>query len=305
MSENISAIKTHFLEYLEIEKGRSLKTVENYDRYISCFLKFANAKSFKDINEDKIRQFRLWLNRQPSRNGGNLKKNSQNYYLIALRVFLKYLRKMKIDSVSPDQIELAKTTERELDLITQDELKRLLSAPEGNNLKSLRDRAIMELLFSTGLRVSELCSLKRDSFDLKKDEFSIRGKGGKIRIVFLSSDAKESVKKYLDNRQDVDDALFVRQDKEPGKIGKSLSLTPRSVERSIKRYAIKAGISKKVTPHVIRHTFATDLLQNGADIRSVQVMLGHSNISTTQIYTHITDKQLREVHKNFHNKGSK
>ncbi|MEI6296880.1 MAG: site-specific tyrosine recombinase/integron integrase [bacterium] len=305
MSENIQEAKKQFLEYLEIEKGRSLKTVENYDRYLKRFIDFTKAKIPTDITEDGVRQFRLWLNRQPSgdRLGGNLKKNSQNYHLIALRVFLKYLMKRKIPSLSPDQIELAKTTERHLDLINEDELKRLISMPSGDEIKDYRDRSIMELLFSTGLRVSELCSLSRDSIDMKKDEFSIRGKGGKIRIVFLSEEARQSIIKYLEKRQDTENALFVRVDKEPNNISKSVSLTPRSIERIIKRYAIKAGISKKVTPHVIRHTFATDLLQNGADIRSVQVMLGHSNISTTQIYTHVTDKQLKEVHKNFHNKN--
>lgn len=303
--KNINDLKKQFLEYLEIEKGRSLKTVENYDRYISRFFKFINAKSPADITEENVRQFRLWLNRQPTQSGGNLKKNSQNYHLIALRVFLKYLMKIKINSLSPDQIELAKTSERELDLITQEELKRLILSPDVANLKGLRDKAIIELLFSTGLRISELCSLKRDSIDFQKDEFSIRGKGGKIRIVFLSPSARQALKEYLKERLDIDDALFIRMDKEPEKMGAGASLTPRSVERLIKRYAIKAGISKKVTPHVIRHTFATDLLQNGADIRSVQIMLGHSSISTTQIYTHVTDKQLREVHKNFHDKKNK
>ncbi len=303
MNDSISELKKQFLEYLEIEKGRSLKTVENYDRYLSRFFEFIKAKSAKDITEDNVRQFRLWLNRRPgSERGLGMKKNSQNYHLIALRVFLKYLMKRKVSSLSPDQIELAKTSERHLDLISQDELKRLIEAPNGGSLADLRDRAIMELLFSTGLRVSELASLSRDSVDLKKDEFSIRGKGGKIRVVFLSEEAKSAIKAYLDKRGDVDDALFVRMDRDPGKISNSMAITPRSIERMIKKYAIKAGISKKVTPHVLRHTFATDLLQNGADIRSVQVMLGHSNISTTQIYTHVSDKQLKEVHKNFHNK---
>ena len=307
MSENINELKKQFLEYLEIEKGRSLKTVENYNRYITRFFEFGKFKIASDIDEDSLRQFRLWLNRQPSnaRTGENLKKNSQNYHLIAIRMFLKYLLKRKIVSLSPDQIELAKTEERELDLITKEELRRLILAPEGKDLKSFRDRAILELLFSTGLRVSELCSLTRDSIDLKKDEFTVRGKGGKIRVVIVSDEARKAIEEYLGKREDTDDALFVRLDIDQRKTSASLALTPRSIERLIKRYAIKAGISKKVTPHIIRHTFATDLLQNGADIRSVQMMLGHANISTTQIYTHITDKQLREVHKNFHDKKNK
>ena len=232
---------------------------------------------------------------------GTLKKKTQNYYLIALRSFLKYLRKRGIDSFAPERIELAKVSERSLDLIEPKDLERLLNAPDGDDIKSLRDRAILELFFSTGLRVSELCSLSRD-LDLSRDEFSVRGKGEKVRVVFLSPAAKESVGAYLKKRVDIDDALFVQHG--PGAKGKKdLRLTPRSVERIVKYYAAKAGISKKVTPHVIRHLFATDLLQNGADIRSVQIMLGHSSISTTQIYTHVTDKQLREVHKKFHSKG--
>jgi len=307
MSGNIKEMKKEFLEYLEIEKGRSIKTVENYNRYLIRFFDFLKAEDAEDITEEGLRQFRLWLNRQPSRTSSheNLKKNSQNYHLIAIRMFLKYLMKRKIKSLSPDQIELAKTGERELDLISQDELKRLISSPSGDDLKNLRDRAMLELLFSTGLRVSEMCSLSRDSIDLKREEFSIKGKGGKIRIVFLSDEAKEALFNYIKERTDTDDALFIRIDKNPVKTNKSLALTPRSVERIVKYYAVKAGISKKVTPHIIRHTFATDLLQNGADIRSVQMMLGHSSISTTQIYTHITDKQLKNVHKNFHNKQPK
>ena len=213
-----------------------------------------------------------------------------------------------------DQIELAKTPERSLDLISPEELGRLLSSPSGNTLKDLRDKAILELLFSTGLRVSELCSLTND-FDFKRDEISIRGKGGKVRVVFISEEAKKAVKKYLDARKDMSDALFVQVSNEhsssptPG-VGESPlhlvsgnPLTRRSIERIVKQHAIKAGITKKVTPHVIRHSFATDLLNNGADIRSVQVMLGHANIGTTQIYTHVTDKHLRDIHKKFHNKS--
>jgi site-specific recombinase XerD len=305
MAENIEKIKREFLEHLEIEKGSSLKTIENYDRYLSRFFEFTKISNPKNITDENIRDFRLFLNRQSGvkirgQNNANMKKNTQNYYLIALRVFLKYLMKRGIDAISPDRIELAKTKERSLDLITTEELKRLLSGPNENNLKNLRDKAILELFFSTGLRVSELTSLNKD-LDLSKDEFPIRGKGEKIRVVFLSDSAKKAIKEYLAKRQDMEEAMFIQL----SKIGsenknKPTRLTSRSMERIVKYYAIKAGISKKVTPHVIRHSFATDLLQNGADIRSVQIMLGHSNISTTQIYTHITDKQLKEVHKKFH-----
>ncbi len=302
---NLEELKRQFLEHLEIEKGRSLKTIENYDRYLSRFLGFAKITSPKDIKDNLIREYRLWLNRQDAgkKEGGaqeTLKKKTQNYYLIALRAFLKYLRKREIDSLSPERIELAKVSERSLDLISSGELGRLLKAPSGSDVKNLRDRAMLELFFSTGLRVSELCSLSRD-LDLSKDEFSVRGKGEKVRVVILSPSAKHAVKAYLDKPVDIDDALFVQVD--PGVSKKeSLRLTPRSVERIVKHHAIKAGISKKVTPHIIRHSFATDLLSNGADLRSVQALLGHANITTTQIYTHVTDKHLRDVHRKFHGK---
>jgi site-specific recombinase XerD len=310
MSQNISKIrklKQEFLEYLEIERGRSLKTVENYDRYLRKFLDFSEIKDPEEINDDIVRKFRLWLNRQESGViiGGEsqtLKKKTQNYYLIALRVFLKYLAKREVNSLPAERVELAKVSERSLDLISIKELVRLLEIPKGEDLKNLRDKAILEMLFSTGLRVSELCSLSRD-IDLSKDEISVRGKGEKVRVVFLSESAKDAVKKYLTKRADMDDALFVSIGF-GGSASKNISkrLTSRSVERIVKDCAIKAGISKKVTPHVIRHSFATDLLQNGADLRSVQAMLGHSNISTTQIYTHVTDKHLRDIHKMFHGK---
>ena len=311
MSHNmdIQKLKRQFFEHLEIEKGRSLKTIENYERYINRFLSFSKVSDPKEITDDTVREFRLWLNRQPSglKESGRtetLKKKTQNYYLISLRSFLKYLRKRGIDSLSPERIDLAKVVERDLDLISGKDLERLLAAPDGEDIKSLRDKAILELFFSTGLRLSELCSLSRE-LDLNKDEFSVRGKGEKIRVVFLSDPAKDAIKRYLAKRADIDDALFVRTESPLGpSSGKdsTLRLTPRSIERMVKYYATKAGISKKVTPHTLRHSFATDLLSNGADIRSVQMMLGHANIATTQIYTHITDKQLRDVHKKFHSK---
>ena len=304
MSHNIKDLKQQFLEYIEVERGRSLKTVENYDHYLTRFIDYAKVKNAEDITSETLREYRLWLNRQPSgrdkAESATLKKKTQNYYLIALRAFLKYLAKREVKAISPEQIELAKVGERHLDLITPEELRRLLKASEDGDIRSLRDKAIMELLFSTGLRVSELCSLSRD-LDLSADELSVRGKGEKIRVVFLSPEAKSTLKKYLDKRTDVDDALFIRLNKEKARNG-DMALESRSVERIIKRLAIKAGISKKVTPHVIRHCFATDLLSNGADLRSVQMLLGHANISTTQIYTHITDSELKKVHKLFHNK---
>ncbi len=292
----IERLKREFLEYLEIEKGRSLSTVANYDHYLGVFLDFAKIHDANEITDDLMRNYRLWLNRL-----GNLKKRTQNYYLIAFRAFLKYMSKRGIDTLSADKIELAKVPERSLDLISSEDLSRLLAAPDVSTLSGLRDRAILELLFSTGLRVSELCSLPRD-INLKLGELSVRGKGEKIRVVFISDDARIAVKNYLDKRQDMDDALFVQDSSKKKVLPKSLRLTTRSVERIIRHYAIKAGISKKVTPHIIRHSFATDLLRNGADLRSVQMLLGHANISTTQIYTHITDAELGNIHKKFHNK---
>ncbi len=304
MASEIDKLKREFLEYLEIEKDSSLKTVENYDRYLARFFKFGKMEKAKNITDEAVREFRLFLNRQSGmkvkgQTNATMKKNTQNYYLIALRVFLKYLMKREISTLSPDRIELAKIKERSLDLITVEELNRLLGGPNGSDLKNLRDKAILELFFSTGLRVSELASLNRD-LDLSKGEFSIRGKGEKVRVVFLSETARKAIKEYLSKRHDMEEAMFVQL----STISKSKAtrLTSRSLERIVKHYAIKAGISKKVTPHIIRHSFATDLLQNGADIRSVQMMLGHSNISTTQIYTHITDKQLQDVHKKFHSR---
>lgn len=305
---DIQTLKRQFFEHLEIEKGRSLKTIENYERYLERFLSFAKVTNPKDITDDTVREFRLWLNRQPNKEtmdgrAGTLKKKTQNYYLIALRSFLKYMRKRGVESLSPERIELAKVAERDLDLISESDLKRLLSAPDGSDVKNLRDRAILELFFSTGLRLSELCSLSRD-LDLNKDEFSVRGKGEKVRVVFLSDHARDCVRAYLAKRTDMEDALFVNLARISGAGGKvkPTRLTPRSIERIVKHYAIKAGISKKVTPHILRHSFATDLLQNGADIRSVQIMLGHANIATTQIYTHITNKQLKDIHKKFHSR---
>ncbi len=296
-------LKNRFLEYIEIEKGRSLKTVENYDHYLSKFFKAANIKNLSDITEETIRKFRLELNRSPGvkvkgQSQATMKKSTQNYHLIALRSFLKYVRRHGHDAVSPDVIELAKVGARELDLLSVEELSRLLAAPTGDSLKALRDRAIMELFFSTGLRLAELCSLNSD-LDLSKEEFSIRGKGEKVRVVFLSDAAKDAIKKYLHKRGDMGEAMFIHIS---NVAENGARLTPRSIERIIKQYAIKAGISKKVTPHVLRHSFATDLLSNGADLRSVQMMLGHANIATTQIYTHITNKQLRDIHKKFHSK---
>ncbi len=337
MSQNINAkelvnLKYNFLEYVEIEKGRSLLTVRNYDHYINRFFKFLEQNKYRIIDDRVMREYRLFLNRLPSSTKKNSKnklsetldKKTQNYHLIALRAFLKYCRKKGILIYDPEKIELAKTSQRELDLISEKDLENLLNAPEnfykvrvekvkGRNRESLkksfylvalRDKAILETFFSTGLRVSELCSLDRDQ-DLSHGEISIRGKGGKIRVVFLSSAAIESIKRFLKERVDVDDAMFIDLSfTSTGRVkkGKDLRLTPRSIERTIKKYAEFVGISKKCTPHVLRHSFATDLLRNGADLRTVQMMLGHASISTTQIYTNVTNKFLKDQFEKFHSK---
>ena len=300
------AAKRQFLEHIEIERGRAVKTVENYDRYLSRYLEHMHIKNVSDISEQSIREFRLWLNRQPGTGSDSMKRRTQNYYMIAIRAFLKFLRKRDIAAISPEKIELAKLPERQLDLITSAELERLMQAPrkafetEKDPQKArqyLRDSAILEMLFSTGLRVSELCALNAD-VDLSRDELSVRGKGEKVRVVFLSSAAKDAVRAYLKAREDMEEALFVDgRPKAPHRI------TPRDVQRHLKAYVARAGITSVVTPHTLRHSFATDLLSNGADIRSVQQLLGHASINTTQIYTHITDSHLREVHKKFHGKN--
>jgi len=314
----IESLVKDYLVYLEVERGRSKKTVENYGHYLKRFLDWAKIEKPGQIDAELVRQYRLFLNRLEE-NGRTLKKITQNYHIIALRNFLKYLAKRDIKTLAAEKIELAKQSPREVEFLEGDELERLLKSPGGDSLRDLRDRALLEILFSTGLRVSEACKLNRDSLNLNKGEFSVRGKGEKIRVVFLSETAKLALKSYLDKRKDIEPALFVRIPKGAHGLGAvdsiqaaggktkkiklaDLRLTPRSVQRIVKKYAIKAGISKKVSPHTIRHSFATDLLMGGADIRSVQTMLGHSSITTTQIYTHITDKQLKEVHKSFHGK---
>lgn len=307
---DIKSLKIQYLEHLEIEKNRSPKTMENYGRYLDRFLQFAKVSSPAGITEDLIRQYRLYLNRLKDHDGNSLKKVTQNYHIIALRNFLKYLAKRDIKSVSAEKVELGKQEDREVTFLEADELERLLKSPEGDKLDALRDRAVLGTLFSTGMRVSELCSLDRDKIDTTRGELSIRGKGSKVRVVFLSDEAKEDINRYLGKRSDIDEALFIRipLSKASGNTGSfakhsDLRLTPRSIQRIVGKYATKAGIvGKNVSPHTLRHSYATDLLRNGADIRSVQAMLGHSSVTTTQIYTHVTDKQLREVHKKFHNK---
>lgn len=311
----LKQLKNEYLEYLEIERNRANKTLENYGRYLERFVQFvlrsgsgqAKASSVSDVTEDLIRQYRLHLNRMKDAEGEPLKKVTQNYHIIALRNFLKYLAKRGIKSVAAERVELGKQEDREVSFLESDELSRLLAAPEGQSLAAMRDRALLNVLFSTGMRVSELCSLDRDTADFKRGEIPVRGKGGKVRVVFLSQEAQDTLSHYIEKRTDADEALFIRIPKS-GKFGNDseLRLTPRSIQRTVQKYAIKAGIvGKHVSPHTLRHSYATDLLRNGADIRSVQAMLGHSSVTTTQIYTHVTDKGLREVHERFHAKRKK
>ncbi|EKE16026.1 MAG: hypothetical protein ACD_11C00054G0016 [uncultured bacterium] len=300
---NLRALLTDFLEHLEIEQNRSQKTIENYNHYLNRFLKWTSVKEPSDITLDLVRNYRLKLNRFTDEKGQALKKITQNYHVIALRNFLKYLAKRDVATLSAEKIEVGKNPTQEIEFLEPEELERLLDGASETDIKSLRDRAILELLFSTGLRVSELTNTSREQINLDRQEFSVKGKGGKIRIVFISDSAKNALKKYLDKRIDIDPALFVRFSKNGSPSNeKNKRLTPRSIQRIVKQYALKAGIVKDVHPHTLRHSFATDLLANGADIRSVQAMLGHSSITTTQIYTHVTNQQLKDIHKKFHGK---
>lgn len=287
---DVEKLLKDYLAYLEIERNRSPKTRENYEHYLREFLKFAKIKSASQITEDLVRSFRLWLNRR------DIKKVTQNYYVIALRNFLKYLARHDIKVLAPEKIELPKIPQRQIDVLEYDDLERLLAAPKEGDLRSLRDRAIIEVFFSTGLRLAELCNLDR-YIDLKRGETTVRGKGDKLRVVFVSDSAKKAIQNYLAKRTDAEEKLFVSLDKSGKVIGK---ITPRSVQRMIESRAKEAGIAKRIHPHQLRHSFATDLLINGADLRGVQELLGHANISTTQVYTHLTNKELREIHKTFH-----
>jgi len=305
---NIRDYVRRYLEYLEIEKGRSAKTLENYKRYLEEFLDFAKVGSPTEIDTNLVREYRLYLNRQRDQKGMPLQKATQNYYLIALRGLLKYLaRQEEMDVFPADRIELAREEEKKVKVLNEEQLERLLHAPDVKIEVGRRDRAILELLFSTGLRVSELTGLNRDDINLKTREISVLGKGKRVRVVFISDDAAAALSSYLDQRVDEFKPLFIRYAGGKGgldKAGEDLRLTPRSIQRMVKKYARKAGLAIDPTPHTLRHTFATDLLREGADIRAVQEMLGHKDISTTQIYTHVTNPQLKEIHRKYH-RGNK
>jgi site-specific recombinase XerD len=299
-----SKAKTDFLEYLEVEQNRSQKTIANYDHYLTRLLDFAGEVSVSDIDAELVRKWRLWLARLGTNTSDELQKVTQNYHLIALRAFLRFCAKRDIAALAPDKIELAHTQRKQVTFLNEGEVARLFGQPDTNTLLGLRDRAIVELLFSSGLRVSELVGLDQDHINLKRREFMVRGKGQKDRPIFISAEAASWIEQYLNRRDDNTRPLFARYSgrKAVDLSGNFHRLTARSVQRMVARYARLAGITKHVSPHTLRHSFATDLLMNGADLRSVQAMLGHSNIATTQIYTHVTDPHLKSVHERSHHK---
>jgi len=299
----LSALITDFLEYLELERNSSQLTIKNYDHYLKRFLEFAGDIDPKDIDLNTVRKYRLFLSRYSDpKNKKGLKRITQNYFMIALRAFLRYLARIDIDTLSPEKVELGEAEPRPLKILDDAHLKSLLEAPDVSKKDGIRDRAILETLFSTGLRVSEMASLNCDTINLGRREFGIVGKGGKIRVVFISDSAADWLEKYLNIRKDTFKPLFIRfQGRvDPSNNGEAMRLSTRSIERIVEKYVKSLGLPVKATPHTLRHSFATDLLINGADIRSVQEMLGHSNIATTQIYTHVTNAHLKDVHKTFH-----
>ena len=299
----MSELIIDFIEYLEVERGRSPRTSESYRRYLERFIEFAGDIEVDTITSELVRKYRLWLNRVESTKGGELAMITQVYHLIALRGFLNYLSKRDIESLAPNKIDLPKVHRKQVTFLHFEEVERMLEAiPDDETPQHLRDKAILELLFSSGLRVSELCNLDRDHVNLKRREFMVRGKGQKDRPVFVSNAAARAIEAYLAVRTDTLPALFLNYSRNnvASTSGDYRRLLPRSIQRTVAKYAKLAGITKHVSPHTMRHSFATDLLMNGADIRSVQSMLGHSNISTTQVYTHVTDAHLKEVYERFH-----
>ncbi|MDY7019683.1 MAG: site-specific tyrosine recombinase/integron integrase [Chloroflexota bacterium] len=300
---------TDFLEYLEIEKEHSSLTIRAYKHYLNRFYNWLIENSSTDkpaeIDLELVRRYRLYLAHFRNRNGVQLKRISQSYHIIALRSFLRYLLVQRdISTLSPDKIELPKQGSPSVVFLNSDQMERLLNSPQISNKIGLRDKAILETLFSTGLRVSELVGLNRDQIDLKRNEFGVRGKGNKIRVVFLSDTAEQWIKRYLESRHDYFKPLFIRYS---GKVdteknGEKMRLTARSIQIIVNKYAKRCGLPIKVNPHTLRHSFATDLLIEGADLRSVQEMLGHESIRTTQVYTHVTNRHLKEVHQTFHSR---
>jgi site-specific recombinase XerD len=302
----MSELLLDYIEHLEVEGGRSAKTAENYKLYLERFVEFTNDTTVDKITTEVIRKYRLWLNRYTNNYEGNLATITQSYHLIALRGFLTYLSERDIASLSPEKIKLPKVSRKQVTFLHYDEVMRLIEQINVSDEAGLRDRALIELLFSSGLRVSELVALNRDHINTKRREFMVRGKGQKDRPVFISEAAAQHVTNYLEARSDSLVPLFISYSRNTQAVdtsGNYKRLTARSIQRIISKYARLAGITKHVSPHTMRHSFATDLLMNGADLRSVQSMLGHSNISTTQVYTHVTDEHLREVYEKFHSES--
>ena len=298
-----------FLEYLEVERGSSPLTIRNYKHYLNRYLNWLRDEGIRlelrDINPEVVRQYRVYLSRRSDGKGGTLSRKTQAYHVISLRSFLRWLIKNDYKVMSPDKIDLPKIEERQVKFLSGDQVDRLLNAPSLSTIQGRRDKAILELLFSTGLRVSELSKLDRDKLDLDRREFGVVGKGGKARVVFLSSRAVKWLDEYLKHRDDRYKPLFIRHKGkvDPATPDEKMRLTPRSIQRMLKKYREKMKLPVEATPHTIRHSFATDLLMAGADLRSVQEMLGHKNVSTTQIYTHVTHKHLRDIHEAFHGRG--
>lgn len=290
-----------FLQHCEVGQNKSAKTVENYNHYLKRFIEFAGGDiKPSEITLKTIKEYRIHLNRYKDEKGRPLGVKTQNYHIIAVRAFLKYLIKNDVKTLAPEKIELAKIPKRTVEVLSREEISRIFDEVGKTSKNGSRDAAILETLYSTGLRVSELAALDRDRVDLKRREFRVVGKGGKPRIVFLSEKAAQSIDKYLKNRKDNLKPLFINNIKKEILDDEKRRLTTVSIENLVRKYALKAGIIKKVTPHTLRHSYATELLINGADIRSVQELLGHSSITTTQIYTHVTDKKLKEIHDKYH-----
>lgn len=300
----IEKLLDQYLEYLKNARGRSEKTLENYRHYLKRFITVTNIKNPQEINKDTLEFFRSFLQNYVDEKGNPFSKKTQNYHLIALRTFLRFLARKGIETISADRIELSHVSQSNIDTLTREQLKGLLEVPKADTRQGLRDKAILELFYSTGLRVSELVSLNRNQIDLEKRELYVEGLGHKRRLVFISRRAQKALRDYLETRADVFDPLFIRHVNRPRKTadphGNDLRLTPRSIQRSVKKYGLKAGIPFDVTPQTLRHSFATDLLRAGASLRSIQQLLGHSNITTTEIYTHLTSEDLRGVHEVHH-----
>jgi site-specific recombinase XerD len=305
MSKFVSDYILDYVEHLEVEGGRMATTAENYDFYLNRFVEFTGDIPVAEITSETVRKYRLWLNRLKDDHGATLATLTQSYHLIALRGYLKYLSKRDIPTLSADKIELPKVSRKQVTFLHYDEVIRMIDNIDITTETGLRDRAIIELLFSSGLRVSEVVNLNRDHINTKRREFMVRGKGQKDRPVFISQSAADWVDRYIDTRQDTLAPLFISYSRnvEADMSGDFRRLSARSIQRMVNKYARLAGITKHVSPHTMRHSFATDLLMNGADIRSVQSMLGHSSISTTQIYTHVTDAHLKDVYEQFHSES--